>query len=78
MCLRDFQAILRQFDTCIEVNILFIQNICLVCGSAMFVLKTDFKFFCKGCTWNSKTGESLKVIFEPYKSKNGLNYCVNQ
>ena len=26
---------------------LFIQNICLVCGSARFVLKTDYKFFVK-------------------------------
>ena len=26
---------------------LFIQNICLVCGNAMFVLKSDFRFFVK-------------------------------
>ena len=34
----------------------------------MHVLKTDFIFFCKGDTWNFKTGVSLKVIFERYKS----------
>ena len=44
---------------------LFIQNICFVCGNAMFVLKSDFKFFCKGNTCNSKTRESVIVIFEP-------------
>ena len=41
-------------------NILFTQTICLVCGSAMDRFKVYF--FCKGNTWDSKRGESLKVI----------------
>ena len=49
----------------------FIQNICLVCVSAMFVLKTDFKFFCKGNTWNYKTGESLTVILNHIRAQMG-------
>ena len=32
----------------------------------MFVLKTDFKLFVKVIRGIPKTGESLKVIFEPY------------
>ena len=35
----------------------------------MFVLKTDFKIFCKGYTWNSKTAESLKVILTILEQK---------
>ena len=35
-CLRDFQAILRQFDTCIVGYYPFYKNICSVCGSAMY------------------------------------------
>ena len=48
---------------------IFIQISVWFCGSTMFVLKTGFKYFCKGNTWNSKTGES--VIFHHIRAETG-------
>ena len=42
-----FKQYLDSLIPALQVSILFIQNICLVCGSEMFVLKTDFRFFVK-------------------------------
>ena len=62
----DFQGILRQFDTYIVGFYPFHATYLISLWQRKVCFENILIFFCKGNTWNSKDGEYLKVLFEPY------------